>query len=118
MTSAKHVSTRGKTARNFSLVATGANLLYSDVAIYHKAGEFILRHPEEFANQGYVKDTLAVLDRGMARAKELAAGSPSWTAKKGRLVRAYTSVVDGSVQPYGLIIPESHSAHPIRLDIW
>jgi hypothetical protein len=30
--------------------------------VYRKAGEFILRHPEEFANAGYVKDTLAVLD--------------------------------------------------------
>jgi pimeloyl-ACP methyl ester carboxylesterase len=94
------------------------NALYADVAIYRKAGEFILRHPEEFANAGYVKDTLAVLDQGIARAKELAAGSPSWTKSKGRLVRAYVSGVDGSVQPYGLIVPESYSGQPIRLDIW
>src|SRR3984893_571853 len=67
------------------------NALYADVAIYRKAGEFILRHPEEFANAGYVKDTLAVLDKGIARARELAGGSPSWTRSKGRLVRAYTS---------------------------
>ena len=92
--------------------------LYADVAIYRKAAEFILRHPEEFANAGYVKDTLAVLDKGIARAKELAAGSPAWTKSKGRLVRAYVSNVDGSVQPYGLIIPESYSGQPIRLDIW
>jgi pimeloyl-ACP methyl ester carboxylesterase len=94
------------------------NALYADVAIYRKAGEFILRHPEEFANAGYVRDTLAVLDKGIARAKELAAGSPSWTRSKGRLVRAYTSSVDGSVQPYGLIVPESYSGQPVRLDIW
>jgi hypothetical protein len=94
------------------------NALYPDVAIYRKAGEFILRHPEEFATAGYVNDTLAALDKGIARAKELAAGSPSWTKSKGRLVRAYQSSVDGSVQPYGLIIPESYSGQPIRLDIW
>jgi pimeloyl-ACP methyl ester carboxylesterase len=94
------------------------NALYADVAIYRKAGEFILRHPEEFANAGYVKDTLAVLDQGISRAKELAAGAPLWTGSKGRLVRAYTSSVDGSVQPYGLIIPESYSGRPVRLDIW
>ncbi len=92
--------------------------LYPDVAIYRKAGEFILKHPEEFANAGYVKDTLTVLDNGIARAKELTAGSPSWTKSKGRLVRAYTSKIDGSVQPYGLIVPESYSGQPIRLDIW
>jgi len=94
------------------------NPLYADAAIYRKAGEFILLHPEEFANAGYVKDTLAALDTGIARAKELAAGAPSWTNRKGRLVRAYISSVDGSVQPYGLIIPESYSGQPIRFDIW
>ena len=94
------------------------NALYADVAIYRKAAEFILRHPEEFANAGYVKDTLTALDKGIARAKELAAGTPSWTASKGRLLRAYISSVDGSVQPYGLIIPESYTGQPIRLDIW
>ena len=92
--------------------------LYADVAIYRKAGEFILKHPEEFANAGSVKDTIAGLDHGIERAKELAAGSPSWVHRKGRLVRAYVSSVDGSVQPYGLTIPESYSGQPIRLDIW
>src|SRR5688572_26544083 len=94
------------------------NPLYADVAIYRKAGEFILKHPEEFATAAFVRDTLAVLDRGIARAKELASGAPSWTKSKGRMVRAYVSRVDGSVQPYGLIIPESYSGEPIRLDIW
>src|ERR1041384_7883560 len=42
------------------------NALQPDVAVYRKAGEFILRHPEEFANAGFVKDTLNVLDRGIA----------------------------------------------------
>ncbi len=94
------------------------NPLYSDVAVYHKAGEFILAHPEEFVKAAFVKDTLDVLDKGIARAKELAAGLPSWTKSTGRLVRAYRSSVDGSIQPYGLIIPESYSGQPVRLDIW
>jgi hypothetical protein len=96
----------------------GGNPLYADVAVYRKAAEFILRHPEEFANAGYVKDTLAALDKGIARAKKLAAAAPSWKTSKGRLVRAYISTVDGSVQPYGLIIPESYTGQPARLDIW
>src|SRR5215470_12737552 len=74
------------------------NPLHADVAIYRKAAEFILAHPEEFATQQYVADTLAALDKGMARARELAAGRPGWPAAKGRLVRAYVSAVDGSVQ--------------------
>jgi hypothetical protein len=109
-------------ARLAELTAATAKLqnnpLYTDVAIFQKAGDFILGHPEEFVKASFVKDTLDVLDKGIARAKELAAGSPSWTKSKGRLVRAYRSTIDGSVQPYGLIIPESYSGQPIRLDIW
>jgi pimeloyl-ACP methyl ester carboxylesterase len=92
--------------------------LYADVAIYQKAGDFILSHPEEFVKPSYVKDTLAVLDKGIVRARELAAGSPSWTRRKGRLVRAYRSAIDDSIQPYGLIVPDSYAGQPIRLDVW
>ncbi len=60
-----------------------------------------------------------MLDRGLARAKELEAGAPSWPKQKGHLVRAYVSRVDGSVQPYGLTIPASYDGtKPVRLDIW
>jgi dienelactone hydrolase len=92
--------------------------LYPDAAVYLKAAEFIVRHPEEFANAGFVKDTLAALDTGIARAKELAAGTASWTTAWGRIVRAYRSRVDDSIQPYGLIIPESYTGAPVRLDLW
>jgi dienelactone hydrolase len=62
--------------------------------------------------------TLAALDRGLVRVKELVANKPSWTAQKGRLVRAYRSRVDGSVQPYGVIIPDSYDGKkPVRLDL-
>jgi predicted peptidase len=33
-------------------------------------------------------------------------------------VRAYRSKIDGSVQPYGLVIPESYVGAPVRTDIW
>lgn len=94
------------------------NPLYADVAIYQKAGDFIVSHPEEFIKPSYVKDTVTVMDEGLARAKELSAGSSSWTKRNGRLVRAYRSSIDGSIQPYGLIIPNSYSGQPIRLDVW
>ena len=90
----------------------------ADAAIYRKAADFILKQPGEFANPGYVKDTLAALDTGIASAKELAGGTASWTTRKGRVLRAYRSRIDGSIQPYGLIIPESYAGQPFRLDIW
>ncbi len=93
--------------------------LFADVEVYHKAADWILRYAnEEFYAKRYVADALAALDRGLARAKELAAKKPSWPAQKGRLVRAYRSRVDGSVQPYGLIIPDSYDGKkPVRLDL-
>src|SRR5438477_808952 len=93
--------------------------LLADVDIYRKAAEYILRFPEEFATRPFIANTIAVLDTGLARAKELEAGAPSWPKRKGHVIRAYVSRLDGSVQPYGLTIPESYDGtKPIRLDIW
>jgi pimeloyl-ACP methyl ester carboxylesterase len=93
--------------------------LLADVDIYRKATEYILRFPEEFATKAFIANTIAALDTGLARARELEAGAPSWPKRKGHVIRAYVSRLDGSVQPYGLTIPESYDpAKPIRLDIW
>ena len=92
--------------------------LLADVDVYRKAAEWILRYPEEFYTKAYAANTLAAINRGTARAKELeSSNAPAWAKQKGRLVRAYISPVDGSVQPYGLIIPESYSGRPVRLDL-
>src|SRR5262249_31149162 len=93
--------------------------LVADVDIYRRAAELILRFQEEFASQKFVADTLAVLDTGIARARELDAGAPSWPKRKGHVVRGYVSRVDGTVQPYGLTIPASYDgSKPMRLDVW
>jgi len=93
--------------------------LLVDVAVYHKAAQWIARYPqEEFHSKRYVADTLAALDRGLARAKELAAKRASWPKQKGTLVRAYRSRVDDSVQPYGLFVPTNYDGRkPLRLDV-
>jgi pimeloyl-ACP methyl ester carboxylesterase len=92
--------------------------LRADVEVYAKAAQWILRYPEEFYAKAYLANTLKDLDHGIARARELEAGNPSWPARKGRLVRAYRSAVDGSIQPYALIIPESYDGHrAVRLDL-
>ena len=60
-----------------------------------------------------------MLDTGLTRAKELEDGVPSWPKRKGHVVRAYVSRLDGSVRPYGLTIPASYDgSKPVRLDIW
>ena len=93
--------------------------LLADVEIYAKAAQWIVRYAaEEFYSPRYVADALAGLDRGLARAKELAGGRPSWPKRTGQVVRAYRSQVDDSVQPYGLAIPASYDGRrPVRLDV-
>ena len=93
--------------------------LLADVDIYHRAAAYIFRFPEEFAGQKFVADTERVLEAGLERARELERGAPSWPARKGHVVRGYVSRVDGTVQPYGLTIPDSYDgSRPVRLDIW
>jgi len=92
--------------------------LLADVEVYEKAARWILEFPEEFFSQAYVEQTLNVLDQGTARARQLAEGASPWIAEKGRTLRGYRSEVDGSVQPYGLVIPASYDgSHPVRLDV-
>jgi pimeloyl-ACP methyl ester carboxylesterase len=90
---------------------------YADVAVYQKAADWILRHPEEFLTKAYYENTLKVLDAGLARAKELESGSPMWPSRKGRTGRAYRSRVDRSLQPYTVIVPDTYSGAPMRLDV-
>jgi dienelactone hydrolase len=107
-------------SRVHALAARNAEpALVADVDIYRKAAEYILRFPEEFASKTFTANTISVLDTGLKRAGELEAGTPSWPKRKGHVVRAYVSRLDGSVQPYGLTIPESYDGtKPMRLDVW
>jgi pimeloyl-ACP methyl ester carboxylesterase len=93
--------------------------LLADVLIYQKAAQYILRFPEEFFRAPYAAETIAVLDMGLARAKELESGGSTWTKGTGNVVRGLVSHIDGSVQPYGLTIPASYDgSKPMRLDVW
>jgi hypothetical protein len=51
----------------------------------------------------------------------LRAGRADWNAVAGLVVRGYLSKIDGSVQPYGLVVPASFHpdiSHRFRLDVW
>ncbi|MEE3054979.1 MAG: hypothetical protein VYB34_14705 [Planctomycetota bacterium] len=91
---------------------------FLDAEIYAKATEWLLRYPEEFYDKSYVQKALKVLETGLARATALEAGKPGWLRTTGRLARAYRSRIDGSVQPYGLVIPKGYDGKtPLRLDL-
>lgn len=55
-----------------------------------------------------LEKTLQSLPAGDDLTAELREGKPSWVSQKGRLVRAYRSRVDGGVQAYALVIPDSY----------
>ncbi|HCV98825.1 MAG TPA: hypothetical protein DGJ56_05965 [Verrucomicrobiales bacterium] len=91
-----------------------------DVQVYHKAVGWALRHRLFFKNSVF-KTAEELLAEGTERAKQLANGKTPWTRQPGLIVRGYISRLDGSVQPYGLVIPQSFSTDPWRkrrLDIW
>ncbi len=89
----------------------------ADAAIYQKAAEWALRFEPSLV-EADIRQVNKTLSRGFERAAALESGSAKWDGKRGRLVRGYRSEVDGSVQPYGLIIPHGYDpAKPIRLDV-
>lgn len=92
--------------------------LWPDVAIYHKAVDVALKY-QEFHQPKEIDDAVKQLAIGQQRADDLLAGRAPWTTATGLVVRGYISRLDGSVQPYGLIVPASYSgASPVRLDLW
>jgi hypothetical protein len=94
--------------------------LLPDVEIFHKSADWALRHREFFDPKQIAVAKEHVL-RGMQRAQELFAGKPSWPKATGLVVRGYVSAIDGSVQPYGLEVPENWKPGEKagrRLDFW
>jgi hypothetical protein len=89
----------------------------ADAAIFAKGVRWALRYETTLAPADVALIQKA-LTRGRERAEALAAGKQPWAAQRGRVVRGYRSGVDGSIQPYGLIIPADYDpAKPTRLDV-
>lgn len=94
--------------------------LLPDVQIFHKAVHDALKYNEFYnVKEAGVADKLLTL--GTERLEQLRAGKPAWTTATGLVVRGYVSKIDGSVQPYGLVVPASYQPdfpHRYRLDFW
>ena len=92
--------------------------LLADVEIFAKAARWGLRYESDGkpTDQALIEKALS---RCIERFPELAEGGPPrWARKRGRLVRGYVSSVDGSVQPYGLVVPAGYDPQkPMRLDV-
>ncbi len=101
----------------------GKHELLPDVLVYEKAVRWAIDYKEIYDGKGAkpatnVKKALAA---GLERAKAMKEGKTPWTTQTGGVLRAYKSKIDGSVQPYWLIVPKEYdfaanTKH--RLDFW
>jgi dienelactone hydrolase len=91
-----------------------------DIEIYRKAALWALRH-NEFYDKEAGDRTLAVLDRGLLRARLLGGGETPWLGQAGEtVVRGYRSRLDGSIQPYAVTLPADYGkvkGKTYRLDV-
>ncbi|MCD6049675.1 MAG: hypothetical protein K0Q55_1078 [Verrucomicrobia bacterium] len=93
--------------------------LLPDVQIYRNAAAYAVEDDIFYATN-QTKSALAMVKQGMDRAAQLKAGQAPWTTATGLVVRGFVSKLDGSVQPYGLVVPPSFKPgnKPMRLDFW
>jgi hypothetical protein len=94
--------------------------LLPDVQIFHKSVDWALRY-DEFTDVKQVAQAKQQLALGLSRAQELREGKPSWLSATGLVSRGYQSKIDGSIQPYGMVVPadwKPGEKTPRRLDFW
>jgi len=94
--------------------------LLPDVQVYHKAVQYAVQYNEIF-NLREIPVARSLLKQGLDRARQLRDGKPAWPAAPGLVVRGYVSRIDGSIQPYGLVVPASwrpDTSHRYRVDCW
>jgi len=94
--------------------------LLPDVQIFHNAVRYALVYVE-FFNAREIPVARALLRQGRERAEALRQGRAPWTTATGLVARGYVSKIDGSVQPYGLVVPASYrpgTPYQHRLDAW
>jgi len=94
--------------------------LIPDVEIYHRAVRCALEY-QEFFHEREIGNGLKLLQQGQERADQLLKGEAPWTRQTGLVVRGYISKIDQTVQPYGLVIPDSYTfsgKSQYRCDLW
>lgn len=101
----------------------GKHELLPDVLIFEKAVRWAIDYKEIYDGKGAKPATNVkkVLKAGLERAKAMKDGKTPWTTQTGAVVRGYKSKIDGSVQPYWLILPADYdftAKTKHRLDFW
>jgi dienelactone hydrolase len=119
----KGVSDLGRAIENLeSVLKSKPELLdlLPDVQIYYNAVRYALED-DIFYKEADFAAAQKLIEEGMDRARLLKEGQAPWNTETGLVARGYVSKIDGSVQPYGLVVPASYqpgTAHKLRLDFW
>lgn len=91
--------------------------LLADVALYEKCVTWALKY-EPALDAPAIQMIRRSLRQGHLRADALLGGQTPWTTEKGRILRGFRSGVDGSTQPYGVVVPAGYDGtRPMRLDV-
>ncbi len=89
----------------------------ADAEVFAKGIARALRYDTSFTPAD-VKLLKTALGRCGGRITALEAGETPWTGRKGKVVRGFVSAVDGSVQPYAVVVPAKYDrTRPTRLDV-
>ena len=94
--------------------------LLPDIMIFERAVRCAVQYNEFFSPKDFNK-ARELLEEGHRRADLLAARDPSWTRQAGLIVRGFISRIDQTVQPYGLVVPDTYGfdrSQPVRCDVW
>jgi len=94
--------------------------LVPDVKIFWQSVQTALAD-HEFFSKAEIETAFDLLRQGRERLDALKRGEAPWTTAHGLVVRGYVSKLDGSVQPYGLVVPPSYvpvGTERVRLDFW
>jgi poly(3-hydroxybutyrate) depolymerase len=91
--------------------------LRADADLFAKGMTWALRY-----DTALQPSDLALIEKAAARGRErteaILSKQTSWPQKKGKVVRGFISAIDGSTQPYGLIVPKGYDGtKPFRLDV-
>jgi len=91
---------------------------HADIEVFTKAVELALQLREFYVPKDFAKADWA-LDEADKRLDSRAESQSPWLTATGTVVQGYYSSIDGSAQPYGLVIPQDHDfEQPCPLYVW
>lgn len=91
---------------------------FAEAAIFAKAIAWALRYDKDFTQADIALFKKALI-RGNQRLETLRKDETPWAQRRtGKVARAFVSAVDGSIQPYGVLLPKNFDpARKTRLDV-